>query len=242
MLNPSAIEPEKRVSGTKLWTFSRILQVVLSLGLWVAATFVSAGTLRWVRGWVCVAATLASYAVAAVMVQRKNPALMEARANWRHRDTKWFDKLYFVLMLPMYYAQPAVAGLDVVRFRWSSMPFATVYAGLAVLVIGIVFVTWAMVVNPFAETTVRVQSERQQATVTAGPYRLVRHPMYLGWLLMFSGTALIFGSLWALLLGLVMVPLLVWRTAMEDRMLRRELPGYEEFAANTRYRLIPGLW
>ena len=59
---------------------------------------------------------------------------------------------------------------------------------------------------------------------------------------MFSGTALIFGSLWALLLGLVMVPLLVWRTAMEDRMLRRELPGYEEFAANTRYRLIPGLW
>lgn len=240
MSNPSAIEPQ--ISGKRLWSFSRILQLIGSLGLWVAATFASAGTLRWLRGWICVVATLASYAVAAVMVQRKNPALMEARANWRHRDTKSFDKLFFALMLPLYYAQPLVGGLDVVRFHWSSMPFATVYAGLVLLAIGMTLVTWTMLVNPFAETTVRLQSERQQTTVTAGPYRIVRHPMYLGWVLMLVATALIFGSMWALAVGLAMVMLGVWRTTMEDRMLRRELPGYEEFAAVTRYRLFPGVW
>ena len=239
---PSAIEPGAWSSRPKLWSFGRVLQLVASLGLWVAAVFVSAGTPDWLRGWICVIATLAMYAVAVVLMQRRNPALLEARARWRHRDTKSFDKVFVALLLPLFFAQPVVAGLDAARFRWTSMPFGTVYIGLAFLMLGMALVTWAMLVNPYAETTVRIQTERQHQTVTAGPYSIVRHPMYVGAIAMFPATALIFGSLWAFVIGLLMDTLLVWRTAMEDRTLRRELPGYEQFSSSTRYRLLPGVW
>lgn len=212
------------------------------MGSWIAAIFVSAGTMSWLRGWICVIATLAMYALAVVLVQRRNPELLEARANWRHRDTKSFDKVFVSLLLPLYFAQPVVAGLDAVRFRWTSMPFGTVYIGLSFLILGMGLVTWAMTVNPFAETTVRIQTERQHQAITAGPYSIVRHPMYVGGILMFPALGLIFGSMWAFLVGIVLAILFVWRTAMEDRTLRRELPGYAAFAAVTRYRLLPGLW
>jgi protein-S-isoprenylcysteine O-methyltransferase Ste14 len=226
----------------KLWTFGRVLQLIATLGFWTAAIFVSAGTVRWVRGWICVAATLATYAVCVMLVQLKNPTLMNARANWRHHDTKSFDKVFVALVLPLYFAQPLVAGLDVVRFRWTSMPWGTVYVGMFLLVLGIGLVTWAMSVNPFAEPTVRIQFERQQYPITSGPYSLVRHPMYVGAILMFPATGLMFGSVVALAIGVLLAILFVWRTAKEDEVLRHELPGYEEFAAVTRYRLLPGMW
>lgn len=242
MTNPSAIEPKAPPSSRNPWSLSAILQLVVSVGSWVMAVFLSAGTLRWLRGWIGVVATLASYAVASALVQRRNPALMYARSNWRHRDTKPFDKLFLALILPMYYAQPVVAGLDAVRFRWTSMPFGTVYIGLVLLAAGMGLVTWAMLVNPFAEATVRIQTERQHYAVTDGPYSIVRHPMYLGAILMFPAVGLIFGSLWALAIGILLAALFVWRTAMEDRILRRELSGYAKFAADTPYRLVPGVW
>jgi protein-S-isoprenylcysteine O-methyltransferase Ste14 len=99
-----------------------------------------------------------------------------------------------------------------------------------------------MMVNPYAETTVRIQIDRDQKVVTSGPYRIVRHPMYVGGILMYPGIAFILGSMWALALSASIAILMVWRTALEDRTLRGELPGYEEFAAVTRYRLIPWLW
>lgn len=242
MPGASAIEPASNPPQSRVWSLSRILQLVVTLGFWVAAAFASAGRLNWVRGWICVIAILTMYTVAVVLVQLKNPALIDARANWRHLDTKPFDKAFLALCLPLYMAQPIVAGLDAVRFRWSSMPFVTVYAGLALLGLGMALVTWAMLVNPFAESTVRIQAERRHTTVTAGPYRIVRHPMYVGGILMFPGVGLIFGSQWASAVAILLAILFIWRTAMEDRTLRRELPGYEAFAATTRYRLIPGVW
>ena len=238
----SAFEPEAKTRRPNLWSFGKILQLILTTGLWVGAIFVSAGRLKWFRGWICVAATLGIYALCIVLVQFRNPALLYARANWRHPDTKPFDKVFLAIFFPLYVAQPVIAGLDAVRFRWSSMPFATVYVGLRLLAIGMALITWAMLVNPFAESTVRIQAERDQSTVSAGPYSIVRHPMYVGAILMFPATALILGSLWALVVGLLLAILFVWRTAMEDNTLRRELPGYEEFAAVTRNRLLPGVW
>ena len=242
MSNPSAIEPQAASSSPKLWTVGRILQLILTLGLWVGAPFLAAGSVRWLRGWICVIATLGMYAVAVVLVQRRNPALLDARANWRHKDTKSFDKVFVTLMLPLYFVQPVVAGLDAVRYRWTSMPFATVYVGLVFLVLGMGLVTWAMMVNPFAETTVRIQTERHQTTVTTGPYRFVRHPMYVGGILLVPAMGFVFGSIWAVVIGVSLAALFVWRTAKEDEVLGRELPGYEQFAAVTRYRLLPGVW
>ena len=212
------------------------------LGVWLAGPFIAAGTVRWLRGWICIAATLVMYGVATLAVMLKNPALLAARANWRNWEIKPFDRIFVGLMFPLYLAQPIIAGLDAVRFRWSSMPLATLYVGLVLLATGMLLVSWAMAVNPFAEAIVRIQAERHHTTITAGPYRVVRHPMYSGAILMFPAAGLILGSRWAVVVGLALDALFVWRTAMEDRFLVRELPGYEEFAAVTRYRLFPGVW
>ncbi len=239
----SATEPQTNTSRPRTWTLTKLLQTLVMLSVWIGGGLWAAGTVGWLRGWIFTIAMLSMYPIMGLYIHRKNPGLLGARtAHWSHRDTQPFDRLFMRVFAPLYIAQPVVGGLDAVRFHWSSMPFATVYLGLALLACGDAFIAWAMAVNPFAERNVRLQSERGQTTVTTGPYRIALHPMYLGALLMFASTGLVFGSWWTLGIGLVLAVLFVWRTAMEDRFLRRELPGYEEFTRVTRYRLVPGVW
>jgi protein-S-isoprenylcysteine O-methyltransferase Ste14 len=101
---------------------------------------------------------------------------------------------------------------------------------------------WVMSVNPYAEQSVRIQSERGHTVITSGPYRIVCHPMYLGAILMYLAMPLVWGSLWTLLLGTFVGVMMIWRTSREDQVLRQELPGYEGFTKRTRYRLLPGVW
>ena len=101
---------------------------------------------------------------------------------------------------------------------------------------------WAMLANPFFEKTVRIQEERGHHVATGGPYRFVRHPGYVAFILMGFALPLGVGSAWALVPAGLNAALIVARTALEDRTLRRELPGYAEYAQRTRYRLLPGVW
>jgi protein-S-isoprenylcysteine O-methyltransferase Ste14 len=122
------------------------------------------------------------------------------------------------------------------------MPFAFVYVGAALFAASLVLIGWVMVVNPYAETSIRIQSDRGQTVITFGPYRFVRHPMYVGTMLMGVANPLVWGSVWALAVSGVISLLFLWRTAMEDQTLRKELTGYDEYAGQTRYRLLPGVW
>ena len=220
----------------------RVLQVAVTYLWFFGSLFLAAGRLDWVRGWIYVGLSVTGITAMRFILQRYNPELMAERAKWRHKDTKRFDKIFMVGFLPLALLHPAVAGLDAVRYRWSSIPFAFVYVGAVLFVASLVLLTWAMVLNPYAEGSVRIQTDRAQTVVTSGPYRFVRHPMYVGIPLMHVGSSLVLGSVWALVMSAVMILLLVWRTAQEDRTLRRELPGYEDFATHTRYRLLPGVW
>jgi len=220
----------------------RLIQVAAFATLWFSALFGSAGRLDWTRGWIYAALYSAGMAAIGVVVSRSNAALMEERAKWRHKDTKRFDKIFVATYVPLTYIQPAVAGMDAVRFGWSSMPFPLVYAGAAVLALAMALIAWTLAVNRYAETTVRIQTDRGHTVVTSGPYRFVRHPMYAGAIGMNLATPLILGSVWALAVSGCISVLFIWRTALEDRTLRRELSGYEEYAARTRYRLLPGAW
>ena len=220
----------------------RLLQVVVTYVWFIGALFASAGRLNWPRGWVSVVLSVVGMSALGLIVQRYNPELMAERARWRRKDTKRFDKIFMALYLPLVLLHPAIAGLDAVRFHWSSMPFAFVYVGAAMFVTSLVVIGWVMVVNPHAETSVRIQTDRGQTVVTTGPYRFVRHPMYVGTILMGVANPLVWGSVWALAVSVILSLLFIWRTAHEDQALRRELPGYEDFAARTRYRLLPGVW
>jgi protein-S-isoprenylcysteine O-methyltransferase Ste14 len=239
---PAATVIEPDLERPKAGAVKRTLLVAVTTALWIAIAFAAAGTLNWIRGWICVSVYVVTLSATGVLVRRTNPGLMKVRSSPHWKDTKAFDKVILLLFLPLSFAQPAIAGLDAVRFHWSSMPFQTVYWGFALLEFSMAIITWAMMVNPHAESTVRIQKDRGHTPVTSGPYRIVRHPMYVGMILMYPATALMFGSKWALVVGCAIAILMVFRTAMEDRTLRRELPGYEDFAHNTRYRLIPGLW
>ena len=101
---------------------------------------------------------------------------------------------------------------------------------------------WALATNTYLSRMAHIQDDRGQVVVTAGPYRFVRHPMYLGVILLFLSMPVALGSWWALLLGAVIGLIFLLRTAKEDRMLRDELPGYPEYAGRVRYRLVPGIW
>ncbi len=105
---------------------------------------------------------------------------------------------------------------------------------------GLIF--WVTTVNTYLSRYARLQDERGQQTITHGPYRLIRHPMYLGVIVFMLGLPLVLGSYWALVPGGLIGVLFVLRTALEDKFLQAELPGYKAYARQVRYRLIPGIW
>jgi protein-S-isoprenylcysteine O-methyltransferase Ste14 len=107
---------------------------------------------------------------------------------------------------------------------------------------GMLMFSWAMMSNSYFSTTVRIQDDRGHQTVTSGPYQYVRHPGYVGAIVLSIGTPLLLRSWWVLSPGVVTAIMFIPRTAMEDRTLQQELGGYAEYAERVRYRLLPGVW
>jgi protein-S-isoprenylcysteine O-methyltransferase Ste14 len=219
----------------------RMVQIVLFTAVWGVLLFASAGRPDYIRGWICLGLFVFFAAASAILVLRYNPEVAAARSKL-HSDAKGFDKVFAVVYTLLQLALPVVAGLDAVRYGWSSMSFEAVYPGALLYLLAAAPVTWAMVSNPFLETMVRIQEERGHRVVTTGPYRYVRHPMYVGIILQMVATPLVLGSWWSFVPAAVIAILFVWRTAKEDGTLRNELSGYEEYAQQTRYRLLPGIW
>jgi protein-S-isoprenylcysteine O-methyltransferase Ste14 len=153
------------------------------------------------------------------------------------------DYATVIATTPLWLVSFVVAGLDVGRFHWSdSVPPALQAVGLVLFAAAMVVETWAVAVNRFFSSVVRIQRDRGHHVITTGPYRYVRHPGYAGALLLFLGGGLALGSWLALLLNLAMIPAMIRRTVIEDRSLRQELEGYAQYAEKVRYRLIPGVW
>lgn len=220
----------------------RLARTAVGSAIYPAIAFVGAGRLDWTRGWIHAAVFIAAAVTGSLIVDRANPGLLKARARGIGEGTKAFDKAFYLMFLPLVLIYPLLAGMDAVRFSWAPLPWWTVWPGALLFLAGSALTTWAMVVNPHAEGTVRIQNDRGHAVVTGGPYRIVRHPIYVGTVMGFPAGALILGSAWSLVPMVLLVVLFVWRTALEDRTLRQELEGYEDYARATRYRLVPGIW
>ena len=133
--------------------------------------------------------------------------------------------------------------MDSGRFCWTTKFHPSIYIiGYLFYISSIAFFSWAMWINKWFSSTVRIQDDRDQQVVQHGPYKIVRHPGYVGGILMGYGQALVFGSLWALIPAGVVMLLFVVRTYLEDKTLQNELDGYTEYTKKTRYRLIPFIW
>lgn len=206
--------------------------------LWVP--FFAAGTVRWTRGWIWIGLATLSLAVVVGVARVKNPGLLRTRLNTKPPSMP-FDKVFALLYSLAAIAFLVVCGLDA-RWGWSQLSVGWLCAGLALHLGALVLLTAVAATNPYLEGTVRIQSERGHVAITSGPYVIVRHPMYLALIVMYPAWALILGSLWACIPAVCVDLLFAFRTIHEDRALRRELPGYEDYARRTRHRLIPGLW
>ncbi len=145
--------------------------------------------------------------------------------------------------IPLAIIHWVLAGLDAGRFHWSpEISLAVQGVALGLVGAGLGVWMWAMTVNPFFSSAVRIQRDRGHHVIRAGPYRAVRHPGYLAGIVLFLASPLALGSLWAALPAFLLAVLFLRRTRLEDRVLARELEGYTEYAQQVRYRLVPRVW
>ncbi len=209
----------------------------------MAVYFASAGRRDLPRAWLFFGAAFVYFVASTLALYRFNPELLIARLTLRREGSKTWDEILMrAANLTGMLLMPAVAGLDVGRFRWSSLGLIYVVPGFSLFVLGAFFISWAMIVNRYFESTVRIQEDRDHEVVSTGPYRFVRHPGYLSGILWMSSIPLIIGSLYALIPVMIYGAMMILRTHLEDRTLRDELPGYAEYAGRVRFRLIPWVW
>ena len=199
-----------------------------------------AGRLSWRGAWLLTTLFLSSLVVVLAWALKKAPDLLEERINPGANVKSW-DKAILGVYQSLLLAVLAVAGLDA-RFRNSTMPLVIQMAGAAAFLALVGWIWWTMSANAYLSSRARIQSDRQQQVATGGPYRYVRHPMYVAIILLVPAMALVLGSWWALIPAALVGPLFMIRTALEDRMLLDELAGYREYASRVRYRLLPGIW
>jgi len=219
---------------------NRILTVLGMLVLFGAILFALAGRLDWWEAWIFLGIDLAGILANGLWGLSHNPEMINERGRIGPNAKNW-DKVLGAFYTLFLVATFVIAGLDE-RFGWSAAPlWAKVLGGIG-FVVSLLITFWVMATNTYLSTIVRIQEERGHTTVTSGPYRFVRHPMYVGILLMSMGMPLLLGSWWAMIPGALIVVWVIIRTALEDRTLQAELGGYQEYAARVKYRLIPGIW
>jgi protein-S-isoprenylcysteine O-methyltransferase Ste14 len=226
-----------------MYLFVALAQVTLygAVGGVVAAgvIFTLAGRSDLWNVWVYSGIFVVLFSFQDIALYRKNPDLLKER--YKPAPGGRGQLLVFVglLVLLLHWS---IAGLDQ-RFHWSDIvPPAGVVAGLVVVAVGHGLFAWSISVNPFFSSQVRIQSDRGQRVIREGPYAIVRHPGYVGQLLFAVASGVALNSLFAVIITVLALPILVRRTAIEDRMLQNELAGYADYAAKVRYRLIPGVW
>ena len=218
-----------------------ILDQILSIAAMGVALFWSAGRIDWWAAWAAIAVWLTFFTATDILLLHFNPELMAERLN-PPKGAKTWDRAIMSIFRLTTLVRYILAGLDQ-RYGWTvGFPVAAQLAGLVVCVMGYALLAWAMTSNTFFSQIVRIQSDRDHAVVTHGPYRYVRHPAYIGMILFELAMSILLASWWSLLASGLCAILLILRTALEDRTLLAELSGYVEYARQVRYRLLPGIW
>jgi protein-S-isoprenylcysteine O-methyltransferase Ste14 len=218
-------------------TVSAYVQSAIFLILAAVSLFAAAGTIAILGFWLYLA-ILAAIIVASLLAL--DPGLLRERMRPGGQRPPLGLRLFTIVM----FLQWIVAGLDRGRFHWSDgVPSWIQALGLIALAAGYVLCLWAMAVNRFFSSVVRIQSDRGQHVVASGPYAYVRHPGYLAGIVIILVSGLALGSWLAALLVIVSsLPFLLYRAITEDRVLQAELLGYADYARRVRWRLVPGIW
>lgn len=221
--------------------FMRVGTVLVFMVIIAGILFLASGRLSWIWAWIYLGINVGFMLINGTIMLRLSPETIAERGA--PKETKRWDKIVSgVYALAMYLALPLVAGLDV-RFDWTKeIGIAWHITGAVLYLAGLVLSAWAMIANAYFSTAVRIQTERGHTVCRTGPYRFVRHPGYVGFILQALSFTILLGSLWALIPGILASILMIIRTSLEDRTLQAELPGYLDYIQDVHYRLVPGIW
>ena len=219
-----------------------LFQTFAWIAVFAVLLFIPAGTLRWPGAWVFLIFMVTCGLSFGGWLARKSPELLAERMRSPiQKDQPAADKKIIWAFGAANLIWLIAMGLDE-RFHPSRMPIALQALGLALLIVSSFFIMWVFRENAFAAAVVKVQSERGHHVISSGPYAYVRHPMYSGAVLFLIGIALLLGSWWGLVMSPVFAVIFAVRTGIEENTLMTGLPGYADYAARVRYRLVPGVW
>lgn len=228
-------------SGTTRNVARYLVRETMGVVIQAVVLFLPAGRWDWLMGWALVGIVFLWASITALVLILRNPELLAERVGPK-KGAKTWDMVIMSIVGLTTMTRCIVAGLDE-RFGWTtgiSLPLQV--AAMAVAVLGYALGIWATASNAFFSQITRIQEERGHTVATGGPYRFVRHPAYVGTILFELATPVMLGSWWALIPGGLGVLLFLVRTALEDRTLLEELDGYQEYAQQVGYRLLPGVW
>jgi protein-S-isoprenylcysteine O-methyltransferase Ste14 len=223
-----------------------IRRLMIQNAVWIAALgallFIPAGSLHWPAAWLFLATLGGLGILGGLWFAKINPGLLAERMRpIIQKEQPAADKLFIIVFGPVAMTWLIVMGLDE-RCQWSHMSFGFQTFGFALFLLSIAISFWVMRENTFAAPVVKIQAERGHQVVRTGPYALVRHPMYSGAILFFLGVSLLLGSWWGVAITPIFIGLFAMRIVIEERTLVAGLPGYRYYAAEVRYRLLPGIW
>jgi protein-S-isoprenylcysteine O-methyltransferase Ste14 len=221
-----------------------VVQAVASslfgLAFFCVLLFWPAGTLNYWQAWVFIAVFSVTTIVPSGYLAVKDPAALQRRMKAGPiAETRVIQKLVIIATMLAVVAVLVVSALDH-RFGWSHVPIPVVVLGNVLVGVGLAFAQLVVIQNSYAAATITVEAD--QKVVSTGVYGLVRHPMYVGALIMMVGTPLALDSYWGLLATILAVPILALRIEDEEKMLRQELDGYDDYTHKVHYRLVPGVW
>ncbi|MFD2053115.1 methyltransferase family protein [Mesorhizobium calcicola] len=205
-----------------------------------AIVFVPAGTLTYWQGWSFIVVFAISTNIIGVYLALRNPALLERRIKaGPAAETRPLQKVLIAVAFSAAILLVIFSVLDY-RFGWSHVPAWVSVFGNVLVALGLMIDLRVFGENSYGAST--IEKMEGQKVISTGPYALVRHPMYVGVLVLVVGAPLALGSYWGLLFLLLNVPILVLRVLDEEKMLQSDLDGYTDYMRAVRYRLIPGLW